>query len=314
MSTSALYRAAVNIARRAPRTTLAAAASSPLAQSAVSTVRKNPRLSVVAASAATVGMLGAAGFAAGPAPFAQALDSAAKTVQSGPQGAPAQIDASVFGAVSGTKAATSGAQLDAANSGTANHKVSGTGALGKQQAAKAAPAKPAAKAAPAKPAAKAAPAKPATPAEPYTIYDSVSPSHLPAGKPAAVYVNGAYATSWSQVSNHNSLLWIDINGSNPGATVLDVEPGDASPKGAAVWAQQRLGEHPNSVAIIYTMKSEWPQVKSWVAHLSSTDQSKIRYWIADPTGVEHIVPGSSATQWYWGSDYDITTAAPNFTQ
>ena len=41
-------------------------------------------------------------------------------------------------------------------------------------------------------------------------------------------------------------------------------------------------------------------------------QSRIRWWIADPTGVPHIVPGSSATQWYWGSSYDITTAAPRF--
>ena len=41
-------------------------------------------------------------------------------------------------------------------------------------------------------------------------------------------------------------------------------------------------------------------------------QSKVRYWIADPTGVPHVVAGASATQWYWGNSYDITTANPNF--
>ena len=41
-------------------------------------------------------------------------------------------------------------------------------------------------------------------------------------------------------------------------------------------------------------------------------QSHVRWWIADPTGVDHIVPGASATQWYWGHNYDITTAKPGF--
>jgi hypothetical protein len=40
-------------------------------------------------------------------------------------------------------------------------------------------------------------------------------------------------------------------------------------------------------------------------------RSRIRWWVADPTGVPHIVPGSSATQWYWGSSYDESMAAPN---
>jgi hypothetical protein len=26
-----------------------------------------------------------------------------------------------------------------------------------------------------------------------------------------------------------------------------------------------------------------------------------------------VVPGSHATQWYWGDHYDITTANPGFT-
>jgi hypothetical protein len=143
------------------------------------------------------------------------------------------------------------------------------------------------------------------------MYDSVTPGNIPSGQAAAVYANGAYAAYPSQVSGHKSVLWIDTNGSDPHANVLDVEPGDATPYGAAQWVKQRLNAHPKEVAIVYTMRSDWQQVKNNVAALPSWMQSKVRYWIADPTGVPHVVPGSSATQWYWGPNYDITTANPN---
>jgi hypothetical protein len=164
-------------------------------------------------------------------------------------------------------------------------------------------------------AAAAAKAKAAAAAKkPYQIYDSVTPGVLPTDKAAAVYANGAYAASASQMSHHKSVLWIDTNGSNPNANVLDVEPGDATPAGAAAWVQHRLTAHPNEVAIVYTMKSAWGDVKSNVGHLPSWMQHKVRYWIADPTGNPHVVPGSSATQWYWGKSVDITTANPNLTR
>jgi hypothetical protein len=146
------------------------------------------------------------------------------------------------------------------------------------------------------------------------VYDSVTPGTLPSGQPAAVYANGAYAVSASQVAGHSSVLWIDTNGSDPSANVLDVEPGDATPAGAAQWVDARLTQQRNSVAIVYTMLSDWQSVKDNVGDLPSWMQSHVRYWIADPTGVPHVVPGSSATQWYWGSNYDISTANPNFDQ
>ena len=155
-------------------------------------------------------------------------------------------------------------------------------------------------------------AKAVAAAKPYLIYDSVTPGSIPSGEAAAVYANGAYAASAGQTSGRKSLLWIDTNGSDPGANALDVEPGDATPAGAAQWVQQRLSAHSDSVAIVYTMMSDWQQVKDNVAHLPGWMQSKVRYWIADPTGVPHVVAGASATQWYWGNSYDITTANPNF--
>ncbi|HEX9040963.1 MAG TPA: hypothetical protein VF838_08020 [Trebonia sp.] len=137
---------------------------------------------------------------------------------------------------------------------------------------------------------------------------------VPHGKIAAVCANGAAAASGNQVAHQKSVLWIGTDGSNPGATVLDVEPGDATPHGAAVWVQQRLSKPPSSVATAYTMRSSWQAVKDNVAHLPKWQQDKVRYWIADPTGVQHMVPGADATQWYWGANIDISVANPTLTQ
>lgn len=156
------------------------------------------------------------------------------------------------------------------------------------------------------------PAAPAAPAKPYQIYDSVTPTAIPWGHQVAVYSNGAYQATWASVAGRGPALWIDTNGSDPGDNVLDVEPGDATPAGAAQWVKARLSRYNNSLPIVYTMLSEWQAVKDSVHGLPSWMQSKVRYWIADPTGVQHVVPGSNATQWYWGTQYDITTANPDF--
>ena len=60
------------------------------------------------------------------------------------------------------------------------------------------------------------------------------------------------------------------------------------------------------------MIDEWPAAKAAVATLPAAMQAQVRWWIADPTGYAHVVPGSDATQWYWGRSYDISTANPDF--
>jgi hypothetical protein len=154
-----------------------------------------------------------------------------------------------------------------------------------------------------------APAAP--PSQPYTIYDSVTPSAIPAGHEVATYATGPYAVQASQVAGRK-VLWIDTQGTDPKAAALDVEPGDATPGLAATWAQQKLSADPHTNAIIYTMQSEWPAAQAAIAGLPHWMQHHVRWWIADPTGVPHVLPGASATQWYWGSNYDITTANPGF--
>lgn len=159
----------------------------------------------------------------------------------------------------------------------------------------------------------ATPAPAAAPAPtPYLIYDSVTPQLIPAGQNVATYATGGYAVPASQVAGRGNVLWIDTQGTDTGAQALDVEPGDATPSVAASWAYHKLSQTQDAVARIYTMISEWPAVKAAIATLPQQMQSRVHYWIADPTGYAHVVPGSDATQWYWGKNWDISTALPGF--
>jgi hypothetical protein len=304
--------------------------TSSLYNSTASLARKHSRVSLLAAGAAAAGMLGVAGASIGSTPTAH-VATTADTLS------PASASHSNTSALDEVLGVQTHKTLPAKQQPAASHASPRLSAVptpakaapAKAAAAKAAPAKAAAvKAAPAKaavaakpsarahaaprPAARHKAAQPTGPTRPYTMYDSVTPGALPANQPAAVYADGAYAASSSEMSGHHSVLWIDTNGSDPNANVLDVEPGDATPAGSAQWVQAHLSKQPHSVAIIYTMRSDWSAVQGAVAGLPSWEQSHVRYWIADPTGVPHVVPGSSATQWYWGSSYDMSTANPNF--
>jgi hypothetical protein len=147
--------------------------------------------------------------------------------------------------------------------------------------------------------------------EPVMFYDSVLPGVLPAGEAAAVYADGPFATTSASVAGHGNVLWIDVNGSDPSANVLDVEPGDASPAEAAAWASTKLTASPNATAIIYTFLADWSSVIDEIDTLPASMQSHVKYWISDPTGVPHIVQGAIATQWAWGSQYDSDEAEPS---
>jgi hypothetical protein len=147
---------------------------------------------------------------------------------------------------------------------------------------------------------------------PTTIYDSVSPTQIPAGQHVATYSDGPYKASGTSVAGRGHVLWVDTNGTDTHASALDVEPGDATPAGAAQWVHAKLTASPHSDAIVYTFKSDWPAVQASIKQLPAAEQSHVKYWIADPTGTPHIVPGAAATQWYWGPSYDITQATPGF--
>jgi hypothetical protein len=256
-------------------------------------------------------VLGAAGFAFGATPWTPTVGNAAQTTPGGWQSASDQPDPFLYKAFSSfqTGAFSSFQPGDGKTAVGPQAGATHSAATGDQPAA-AGSGKHPAKQATRHPAAKKR--APAAAAKPYRIYDSVTPGTIPSGEVAAVYANGAYKTSAAKVAGHHSVLWIDTDGSDPGANVLDVEPGDASPAGAAKWVRQRLTAHSDTVAIVYTMMSDWQQVKHEMAALPAAMRSKVRYWIADPTGTPHVVAGANATQWSWGDNYDISTANPNF--
>jgi hypothetical protein len=259
-----------------------------------------------AAAAAAAAVLAGAGTAsaaaltgAAPATHTTATPAAAHVTSAGTAGPSAAglLDGTHGAGVLATPAAATLNPAPAAHAAT-------TAKSAPAQAAKPAPA-------PARLAPAAAPAPaPAAPAQPYQVYDSVTPSAIPAGARVATYADGGYAVPAAQVASRGHVTWIDTNGSDPRAAALDVEPGDATPAGAATWAWHKLHDAANSVAIIYTMRSEWAATQAAVATLPASMQHQVRWWIADPTGAPHIVPGADATQWYWGHSYDITTARP----
>jgi hypothetical protein len=148
----------------------------------------------------------------------------------------------------------------------------------------------------------------AGPVRPYLVYDSVLPRALPANHVVAVYATGPYAVPASAVRGQKQVLWVDVRGTDPAASVLDIEPGCASPYAAASWTSDRLSTYPGSLAVLYTSIAEWSLVQTQVAGLPAWMRARIRWWIANPTGYPHLVPGSDATQWYWGSSFDISTA------
>jgi hypothetical protein len=153
----------------------------------------------------------------------------------------------------------------------------------------------------------------ASQAKPYLIYDSVVPQTIPAGQVVATYSTGAHPIPTSAVAGRSSVIWIDTLGTDPSSSnALDIEPGCASPSQAAGWVQSRLTAHPHATAILYTTISQWSTVQADVASLPASMRAQIRWWIADPTGSPHVVPGSQATQWSWGSSYDVSTALPGF--
>jgi hypothetical protein len=228
--------------------------------------------------------------------------------------------------IPGARHGASGVASSAAAKAAAVKAAAAKAAAAKAAAAKAAAAKAAAaKAAAAKRAAvsqhpaKATPVAPRkrrhaapAPAKPFLVYDSVTPEAIPGNPVVATYADGPRPDSPSMVAGRGQVIWISITGYDYNASALDIEPGCASPSQAAGWVSQRLTLHPHGVAILYTMISDWSAVQANVASLPSWMKSHIRWWIADPTGTPHIVPGSQATQWYWGPNYDISTALPGF--
>lgn len=142
-----------------------------------------------------------------------------------------------------------------------------------------------------------------------SMYDSTQPALIPAtAEYVAIYANGEYAAGHHSVQHRfpkAKVFNIDVMNTDPGGCgIADVEHGDMKPSDIPGWVDQRLAKHPGVLCRVYCNQSTWPAVKSEVAKLPPDKRDAVRYWIADPTGSEHSLPGADATQWYWGDDWD----------
>lgn len=133
-----------------------------------------------------------------------------------------------------------------------------------------------------------------------TMWDSTDPGQIPVGVPiVAGYIDGLYkwpVMQWFRLSS-SERVQVTVFGAAY-VQVCDCESGDLSPVEAASWAVGELWYSRRPT--IYCNLSTWPYVIQ-ALKLHGVNQSMIDWWIADPTGVPHLVPGSVATQDRWHS-------------
>jgi hypothetical protein len=152
----------------------------------------------------------------------------------------------------------------------------------------------------------------------FSMYDTTDPNaRLPTSTPRAVagYVGGHWPSFRGLVARypHAKHLSIAVNASED-AQCLDVETGDATPGQAPTWVRR---QHKLGVArpVVYANTSTMPSV---IAALTRAGIKRDEYlvWTAHYTDIEHIEPGSDATQWRNvetpGANYDVSRCQPWF--
>jgi hypothetical protein len=143
--------------------------------------------------------------------------------------------------------------------------------------------------------------------------DSTTPWLIPATFNApdclvAPYMDGRYAWDSRQLARFPLAVKVPITVLGAvTAPVCDVETGDVDPLGFVAWLKARhdAGEKYHA---LYSSRDTKPQVDAAV-EAAGLSVRLYGWWAADPTGVPHRVPGSLATQYFWGSgahNYDIT--------
>jgi len=121
-----------------------------------------------------------------------------------------------------------------------------------------------------------------------TFRDTVSPARMPITATYSgvlAYANGRYAWPQAQIDRFvkagKHLYRIDVLGNLPhGASILDVERGDATPQTASKWVPQRNAFEGD--AAVYTAKSNVPAV------LEACKGERFWLIVADWTGQPHV--------------------------
>ncbi len=143
------------------------------------------------------------------------------------------------------------------------------------------------------------------------MYDATNPSSIPASVPAPDYAAGYIDGQWpSYTAMHNRYpsaipASITVQGSL-GAQIADVENGDLSPRGGALWAYDKLWT--GVVPCLYCSESSWPAVRA-ACIAADVIPSAVDWWIAGYPGSVGwaLYPGSIGHQVndYGSYDYSI---------
>ncbi|MFE9421662.1 hypothetical protein ACFYNO_01730 [Kitasatospora sp. NPDC006697] len=140
-----------------------------------------------------------------------------------------------------------------------------------------------------------------------SMYDSVSPSSIPAGAPmVAGYVDGRYANLTALAARFPSAVRVAIAvfASTDAGVVLDVENGDATPAQAPGWVRMRRSHGVDPT--VYCNTDTWPAVRQAFA---AAGVAAPHYWIAQYDGVAAIPAGAVAKQYRSTDSWDLSIVA-----
>lgn len=149
------------------------------------------------------------------------------------------------------------------------------------------------------------------------MYDSVEWQLIPHNALyLAVYGNGDFAVDTGEVAAtfpKARIYIIDVKGTDPGASIKDVETGDIHPENIHEAVNMRLDAHPDALCRVYVNLDNWAATKANIrTNVTAERQQQVRWWVANPTGLAHFVPGSNATQYRWGEQFDTSLIGRNF--
>lgn len=130
------------------------------------------------------------------------------------------------------------------------------------------------------------------------FYDSANSHNVPSGVHAAVYVNGHFAWSESEIKRMAKVFRIVVFGGAAEAhkaRCIDIETGDATPAGAMPFLIERTKHYGDATA--YCNRSTRPEVQRQCERAGIL--SKVRFWIATLDGTQNV-PGAWAVQYAGG--------------
>lgn len=136
--------------------------------------------------------------------------------------------------------------------------------------------------------------------------DSTTPGDIPltGTQLAAGYANGTYgwdAQGWDRFTVPHVL--IDVRATFPGADVLDVEPGCATPASAVPWIKKRLALKPEFKPeyppVFYVNRAQRDELVSTLDRAGFTLKTHYRLWMATLDGTKTVedMNGVCAVQW-----------------